>query len=149
MSTLGVLVHFDNGAHRDRSTTGAIGVLDASLADDRRSGGEIWSLDDVEKGGQALLSGCFRIVQQPRRRLGDFPQVVGWDVGGHADSDAGASVDQQVREPTGQNSGFEGPAVVVGCEVDGLFIDIPHRLHGQLGHPAFGVALGCGRVVSG
>ena len=72
---------------------------------------------------------------------------MGRDVGGHANSDPRASIDQQVRESAGQNSGLESPTVVVRGEVDGLLIDIPHHLHCQLGHPALGVALGCGRVV--
>ena len=70
------------------------------------------------------------------------------DVGGHADRDAGRAVHQQVGEARGQHDRLGGAAVVVGAEVDGVLVDVPHHLHGQRRHLALGVPHGRGRVVA-
>ena len=71
------------------------------------------------------------------------------DIRGHADGDAGAAVDEQVRESAGQNQGLLGATVVVGAEVDSLFVNVAHHFHGERGHAALGVTLGSGGIVTG
>ena len=148
LTTAGILVDLDDGAHRDGSAAGAIGVVDALAADDQRTGGEVRSLDEVHERGLALGALGLRIREQPLSGRRDLAQVVRRDVRRHADGDAGTAVDEQVREPARQHQGLEGAAVVVGAEVDGLLVDVAHHLHGHRGHAALGVALGGRRIVS-
>ncbi len=80
------------------------------------------------------------MVDQMDDRVDHFTEVVRRDVGGHADGDALAAVDEQVGEPGGQHFGLLGAAVVVGHHVDGVFVDAFEQLHCQRMQPALGVA---------
>src|SRR5674476_1696368 len=62
---------------------------------------------------EQLLLGGLRVLEVPLHTVGDLTQVVRWDVRRHADGDPGAAVDQQVREPGGQDDGLARAAVVV------------------------------------
>ena len=88
------------------------------------------------------------VLQRPLHGGGDLAQVVGRDVGGHADRDAGGAVDQQVGEPGRQDDRLLLLAVVVRLEVDGVLGDVADHLHGQRRHLALGVAHRRGRVVA-
>ena len=54
----------------------------------------------------------------------DLAQVVRRHVGCHADRDAGGAVDEQVRERCGQHGGLQELVVVVGHEVDDIFVEV-------------------------
>ena len=71
------------------------------------------------------------------------------DVSGHANSDAGAAVDEQIGEPTRKYDRLQGAPVVVRREVDGVLVNVAHHLHGQWSHAAFGVALCSGGIIAG
>ena len=63
--------------------------------------------------------------------------------------DAGGAVDEQVRERGGQHGGLHELVVVVGHEVDDVFVEIGgQRLRGRC-HARLGVACGRGAVVKG
>ena len=68
------------------------------------------------------------------------------DVGGHADGDALATVDQQVGETRGQRLGLSERLVVVGLPVDGVLLQVTQELHGGLCQAALGVTHGGGAV---
>ena len=70
------------------------------------------------------------------------------NVGGHADGNAGAAIDQQVGESGRKHSGFLSAAVVVRGEVDGVLVDVAHHFHCQVREAALGVARGGGTVVT-
>ena len=110
--------------------------------------GKSGSLDALHGRLEQLLGGGLRVLQRPLHRGGDLAQVVGRDVGGHADRDAGGAVDQQVGEPGRQDDRLLLLAVVVGLEVDGVLGDVADHLHGQRRHLALGVAHGRGLVVA-
>ena len=67
-------------------------------------------------------------------------EVVRRDVGGHADRDAAAAVDQQVREPRREHDRLLGAAVVGRLTVDGVLVDLAEQLHRQRREPRLGVA---------
>ena len=142
------LFDFDDGSLGDRAATGAVGVLDALAAEDRRAHREVGPLDDAEEGFESLFLARLRVGQQPLCAGSDLTQVVRRNVRGHSHSDAGRAVDQQVREPGGQNHGFLVAAVVVVLEVDGAFFDVPDHLHGQGRHLALGITRGGRSVVA-
>ena len=99
----------------------------------------------ASSSSSAVASGC---SSDHCTAAGDLAQVVGRDVGGHADRDAGGPVDQQVGEPGRQHDRLLLLAVVVRLEVDGVLGDVADHLHGQRRHPALGVAHGRGLVVA-
>ena len=78
--------------------------------------------------------------------IDDFAQVVRRNVGGHADRDAGRSVDEQVRDARGKDFGLEFAVVEIGAEIDGFLIDIFQQRGGDAGETRFGVPVGRGRV---
>ena len=88
------------------------------------------------------------MLQRPLHGRGHLAEVVGRDVGRHTHGDACGAVDQQIREPAGQNDGFLLLAVVIGLEVDRVLGDVADHLHGQGRHLALGVAHGRGLVVA-
>jgi hypothetical protein len=69
------------------------------------------------------------------------------DVGGHADRDAGAAVDQEVRVARRQDDGLLVLAVVVGDEVHRVHVDVAQHLHGEARQARLRVPHGRGRVV--
>ena len=69
-------------------------------------------------------------------------QVVGRDVGRHADRDARGAVHEQVGEPGGQDQGLGFAAVVVRPEVDRFLVEVGQQLVGDLRHADLGVAHG-------
>ena len=58
---------------------------------------------------------------------------MGRDVGGHADGDSAAAIDDEVGDAGGQDGGLDGGLVVVGGEVDGVVVDVGEHLAGDAG----------------
>jgi hypothetical protein len=108
-------------AHLERTTPRVVGVDDPLAAHDRATRGEVRPLDDR---GEVLDRG-FGVVDQQDRAVDDLAEVVRRDVGGHADRDPGAAVDEQVRVPRRQDARLGGGLVVVRDHVDGLFVEVP------------------------
>ena len=79
--------------------------------------------------------------------IDDLVEVVGRDVGGHADRDPLRAVDEQVGEPGGEHRGLLHLPRVVVLEVDRVLPDPLEEVVGQLGEPALGVPGGAWRVV--
>ncbi len=84
---------------RDRAAPGLVGRADAVAAHDRPAGGEVRARDD----GHELVDGDVRVVDQHDDAVDDLAEVVRRDVGRHADRDARAAVDEQVREAARQH----------------------------------------------
>ena len=143
-----VFLDVDDRAHDHRAATGPVRVLDPLAPDDQRPVGEVGTLHPLQGRLEQLLGAGLGVLQRPLHGGGDLTQVVGRDVGGHADGDAGRAVDQQVREPGRQDDRLLLLAVVVRLEVDGVLADVADHLHGQLRHPALGVPHGRGLVVA-
>ncbi len=143
------LLGVDDRAHGDEAAAGAVCLFDALVAEDRRAGGEVRSLDDADEVVEQLLAAHVRMVERPVHAFGDLAHVVRRNVRGHADRDAGGAVAQQVREARRQHGRFLGLAVVVRQEVDGVLVDVAHHFHGERRHAAFGVTHCRGGIVAG
>ena len=88
-----------------------------------------------------------RVVDEVQGGVDHLTQVVGGDVGGHADRYALTAVDEEVGEPGREDLGFgELTRVVVG-EVDGLLVDAVEEGEGDGVEPTLGVTGGGWRVV--
>ena len=128
-------------AHRpqaDGALAGAVGVDDPLPAHDQRAGGEVGALHELHE----VVGGGLGVVDQVDGGVDDLAEVVRRDVGGHADRDALAAVDEQVREPGRQHLGLGVVAGVVVVEVDGVLVDAVEHPHGELAQPRLGVARG-------
>ena len=123
-------------AHHDRAAAGRIGAVDAGPAEHDAAGREIGTRNDLHQIGQVDR----RIVDDGDGAVADFGQVVGRNVGRHADGDAAGPVDQQVREPSRQNLGLAVGAVVIFLEIDGVLVDVLEQFMRDLGQARLGVA---------
>ena len=88
------------------------------------------------------------MVQRPVDPLRDFPHIVRRDISRHTYSNTCRTVYQKVGEPAWQHCRFLGFAVIVRDKIDGIFIDIPHKLHSQRCHTAFCIPHGSCRIVT-
>ena len=130
-------------AHDDAASAGAIGVSDARPADDDRAGGEIGALHVLHQ----VLDARVRLVDQRHDRADHLGQVVRRDVRRHADGDARASVDEEVREAGRKHERLALRLVVVRAEVDGVGVELAQHLLGELREPCLGVAHRGRRIV--
>ncbi len=87
-----------------------------------------------------LVERDVRVGDQGQRGVDHLAGVVGRDVGGHADGDAAAAVDQQVGEGGRQHLRLLVLLVVVRAEIDGVLVDVGQHVHGGAGQAALGVA---------
>ena len=135
-------LHMSLGAHGDGAAAGLVALLNAGTAHDDGTGGEVRTGHDLHE----LVDGGVGVVDQVARGLDRLGEVVRGDVGGHADGDALATVDQQVGETRGQCLGLGERLVVVGLPVDGVLLQVTQELHGGLSQAALGVTHGGGAV---
>ena len=142
------LLDVHHGAHRDEAAARAVRVFDALAAKDGRAGGEVRALDALHERLEQLLLRRLGVVEVPLHASGHLPQVVRGNVRGHTHGDTGRTVNQQVGETRRKDDGFLLATVVVGLKVHGVFVDVPHQLHGERGHLALGVPRGGGAVVA-
>ena len=129
---------FGTAAQRDLAAPGRVGGADAAATHDDAAGGEVGAFDVFHQPGQVN----FGVVHQGDHTVDDLAQVVRRNVGGHADSDALAAVDQQVGEAAGQDVGFLFGFVKVGVPVDGVLFDVGQHFAGHLGHAGLGITVG-------
>ena len=131
------------GAELDGPATCAIGVEDPGAAHDLATRREVRTLHELHE----VLDRRLRVVDQVHRRVDDLAEVVGRDVGRHADCDPLAAVDQQVREAGRQHDRLLRRAVEVGLEVDRVLVDVGQQVGRQRREPTLGVAVGRRQVV--
>ena len=67
-------------------------------------------------------------------------------IGGHAHGDAGAAIDEQIRERGGENRRFRETIIVVGHPVDGALVHIVHQRTAHVGEARLGITHGGGRI---
>ena len=120
---------------------GAVDLGDVAAVDDP-AGGEVGTADETHQ----VLGGRLGIVDEVLDPLADLPQVVGRNVGGHADGDPAGAVDQQVGGQSGEHRRLLDLVGVVVDEIDGVLVDVLDQLHRHRRHPRLGVALRRGGV---
>jgi hypothetical protein len=132
------------GADLHRAAPGAVGRQDARTTHDLAARREVGALHELHQ----LLDRGLGVIEQMERRVDDLAEVVRRDVGGHADGDALAAVDQQVRETARQHGRFVLRRVEVADHVDGVLVDTGEHVGGERRQAALGVAVR-GRRVGG
>ncbi len=133
-------------AHDDAALARAVGQLDFLAAHDQCTGREVGSLDELHELIHGNIFHLAPAVDQEHDGIAQFTEVVGRDVGGHADCNAAVAVEQEVGQQRGQHRRFLEAAVEVVVPVDGLFFDVGDQRLGDAGQAGLGVAHGCRRV---
>ncbi len=141
---LGLGMDLDDGApaHLDRAAAGLVSPPDLVSAVDEAPRRKVGARHERHQIGD----GAARVLDQVQRGVDDLHHVVGWNVGGHSDRDAGRAVDEQVRKAGRQDERLLFLAVVVGDELDGFLVDVGQQGFRQLRHANLGVAHGGGRI---
>ena len=68
-----------------------------------------------------------RIVNLGANAVDHFAQIMRGHVGGHADRDAGAAVDQQVGKGGGKDGWFGAGFIVIRDKIDRVLIHVLHE----------------------
>ena len=132
-----LLLNLRRRADGDTPAAGLVGFADAARAVDGRVGREVGALDVLHQLGH----GDVRVVHHGQRAVDDLAEVVRGDVGRHADRDADAAVDQEVREAAGQHDRLLARVVEVGDEVHDILLNVGHHLIRNLREPRLGVTV--------
>ena len=131
------------GPHHDAAAAGPVAEMNARAAVDVPCGREVRALDAqptcVVVVLHEVIDGELGVAHETHRGVDHLTQIVGRDVGGHADGDAARAIDQQVRNPARQNERLTFGVVEVWAEVYGFFFDIGEELRREPGHPDLGV----------
>ncbi len=140
-------------AQLHRAAARLVGLPDRLAAHQDAAGREVGALHDVAQRVVDVLDAQVRaaglVLDQIRDRVADLADVVRRDVGRHADRDAGAAVDEQLRKPRGQHDRLFGLIVEVGDELDGLFVDVDQHVERGAREARFGVPVRRGRIGRG
>src|SRR5204863_5730550 len=100
-------------------------VFDSFQAAEHAAGGKVRPFNV----GHQLSKSDAWVIDLGADPVDDFTQVVRWDIGGHADGNAGAAVDQQVWERRGKNRGLGLGFIIVRDEIDRVLVHVIHQ-HG-------------------
>ncbi len=130
------------GAQLERAAALGEVIENALAAENESAGGEIRTLHQIHDLAQVRVG----LLHQQNGGVDDLGEIVRRDVGGHADRDAGRSVDQQIRNARGQDFGLHAPFIEVGPEIDGLFVQIFQQRGVDAREPRFGVPVSRGRI---
>ena len=131
------------GAHDDAAAAGGVGRADAAAAYDNASGREVRARDMLHEVRERGV----RIFEHADAGIDDLGEVVRRDIRRHADGDAGAAVDQQIREPAREHARLAARFVKVRVPVDGVLVDVAQHFVGDLRQARLGVSVG-GRGVA-
>src|ERR1019366_2871633 len=130
------------GAHHEAAATGAVGFENSSAAVNDAGGREVRALHELQNFGELRVG----IVHQRDGGVDDLRQIVRRNFCSHADGDSVGAIDQKIGNARGKNVRFNFVAIVVGMEVDSLFIEIFEQRGGNLEQLGLGITIGRGRV---
>ena len=129
-------------AYAHVATPFTVHALDPGRTADDAAGREVGSLDELEQ----VVDRAVRIIDLVNDGVGQFVEVVRWDVGRHADGDTGGAIQEQVGQPRRQHERLLERFIVVGTEINRVLLDIGQHLFGMAVHADFGVSHGGGVI---
>ena len=94
-----------------------------------------------------FFDGSLGALDEINDGIADLAEVMGRDIGSHADGDAGAAVEEEVGEAGGQHGRLLEAVIEVGHEVDSLFFNIDEHFLGDFSQTGFSIAHGGGGVI--
>ena len=93
-----------------------------------------------------LVERDVRVVDLRADAVDDFAEIVRRHVGRHADGDAGAAIDEEVREGRRENGRLGPRLVVVRDEIDRVLVHVGHERGAEMRHARLGVTHGGRRI---
>ena len=93
-----------------------------------------------------LVDGDVGIVDIGDAGVDHLAQIVGRNVGRHADGDAAGAIDQKIGKARRQDRRLARGIVVIGLEVDGILVDVVEQRRGGARQARLGVAHGRRRI---
>ena len=129
-------------AHDDGAAPGPVGGIGPGAPHDDPAGREIRRRDVLHQ----LVDRDRRVVEIGAAGVDDFAEIVRRDVGRHADGDAAAAIDEEVRKAGRQDLRLLLGVVVIGLELDRVLVEIVEQGVGDAGEPRLGVPVGRRRV---
>ena len=130
-----IFLDLDLAAEAHGASAGAEIILDTAFSTDLASDREIGAFDVLHQAGEV----DFRIVNHRANTVDHLAEVVRGEVCRHADGDAGAAVDKEVRKSGGHYGRLWESAVVVRDELDRVLVEIFHHRHAERVEPRLGV----------
>src|SRR5436190_4633953 len=124
--------------HLHAAAAGLEILFDSRHTADDASGWEVRPFDVFHQ----LLERDFRVVDLGTDSINDFAEIVRWNVGRHADSDAGSAVNEQIWKGSWKNRRFGAGFVIIWDEIHGILIHVRHQRCAEMSHPRFGVTHG-------
>ena len=137
------LLQANPAAHFQAAAAAGEIVLDSLQTKQHAAGGKIRPFHVRHQ----LREADTRIVNLRADAVNDLAEVVRRDVRGHADGNAGAAVDQEVRECGGEDSRLGLRLIVIGDEIDRFLLHVLHERGTQWRQARFGVPHGS-RLIS-
>ena len=131
------------GAGADRTVAGLIHRTNFALrSDDLGLGGIVRALDVLEQ----VLEAGIRFIEQMHAGGGHLAHIVRRDVGGHADGNAGSTVEQHVRQARRHGARLLQRAVKVGRPLHRALLQLGQQDLREAREPRLGVAHGGERL---
>src|SRR6266480_2635754 len=109
---------------------------------DRAAGRKIRALHVFHQ----LVQGDVWVLDLRADSIDNFSKIVRRNIGGHANRDAGSTIDKKVRKRRWKNCRFGPRLIVIGDEVDRVLVHVGHECGAQMRHPRFGVTHGRRRI---
>ncbi len=121
-------------------------VLVLAEAIEDAAGGKVRAFDEAQQILDRDIVKVVVVVDHVGQAIDDFAQIVGRDVGRHADGNAAGAVDQQIGQRRGQDVRLAQRVVEVVVPVDRILLQIVEHQAADLGQTRLGVAHGRGVV---
>ena len=130
-------------AQFDAALAGEKIILDPFDAANDAPGGKVRALDVQHQFG----NGNGGLVNLGANPVDDFAQIVRRHVGGHADGDARAAIDQEIGKRGREDRWLGHSFVVIGNEIDRVAIHVGHERGAEVGETSLGITHGGGRII--
>ena len=101
--------------------------MDTGSAVYKAAAGKVGAGDDFNE----LIEADIRIVNDRAGRIDHLSQIVWRNIGGHADRNTSRAIHQQIRQCCGEDGWLSRAFLVVGHEINGIFVDILKHLFGD------------------
>ena len=141
-----VWLDIGHAAHDHTAAAGGVGVANALVTDDDAAGGEVGAFDELHQFVEGHIVDIILTVDQVGDGVAQLTQVVGRDVGGHADGDARRAVEQQIGQSRRQQARLFQRIVEIGREIDGVLVEVFQQFHGDGCQAGLGITHGCRAV---
>ena len=123
-------------AHPDRAAPSMKCLQRAGAAKNNAAG---WKIRGRNVIFNQLVDGDFRVINHRAAGINDLAEIMRWNIGCHANSNTAGAVDQQIWKLRRQHGRLTHAVVIIGLEIDGVFIDVFDQRMGGTGQAGLGI----------